>query len=150
MKIDELPEPRSLGAGAMQRCVRLKGWWRGDAVQIRVGNTQPRWLRPFAFVRERNPSAGWPSWSALDAVLVELDGEQVKGAQPTPRLEPMLVESIAIRGVLRALDASDAEALWNALFLARDQAAAPFGQNLLPVVGGVGGGVSPRCVDTGG
>lgn len=86
----------------------MTGFWGSGAELVperRDGSAGFRVLRPFSFVRERNPSLGWPGWVALDALLVETDWV-AEGDVSTLTLrnaadDPMLEEPVTLRGVVR-------------------------------------------------
>ncbi|TGM61592.1 hypothetical protein EHQ97_01125 [Leptospira adleri] len=62
-------------------------------------------LKPFSFVRESNPSSGWPSWYALDAVLVNVGWVPLNGLNHKYKNlnydEPLFREPITIYGRIR-------------------------------------------------
>ena len=107
--------------------------------ETRAGTAGFRMIRPFSFVRERNPSLGWPSWFALDAILADcgwiaadsIDAVSFRDAA----YDPMFEEPVTIQGVLRRPEKSTVHGLWEELNgLAARRDAGPHGQNLLPVV----------------
>ena len=58
----------------VETCVVLSGWWGVGALMVpETQDSEKGWrvLRPLSFVRETNLSLGWPSWAALDTVLVD-------------------------------------------------------------------------------
>ncbi|MBM9500558.1 hypothetical protein JWG44_09895 [Leptospira sp. 201903071] len=62
-------------------------------------------LKPFSFLRESNPSLGWPSWYALDAVLVNVGWIPQKGTNHRYKYlnykEPLFRDPISIFGRIR-------------------------------------------------
>ncbi|WP_162274093.1 SURF1 family cytochrome oxidase biogenesis protein [Leptospira tipperaryensis] len=64
-------------------------------------------LKPFSFVREPNPSLGWPSWYAMDAVLVNVGWIPLRGVNHKYKYlsyeDPIIRNPISIYGWIRNL-----------------------------------------------
>lgn len=134
-------EPRRIRS-LKGRCVIVKGFWGVGAVLIpesRDGGAGFHVLRPFSFVRERNPSSGWPSWFALDAILVDEGwipaGDATSLQSRDAYRDPMFEEPVTVRGVVREVRGEGMSRLWDPLTkLGEDLGAAPYGNELLPIV----------------
>ena len=134
-------KPRRTPVALIDRCATVRGYWGIGAVLVaetRAGVAGFRMLRPFRFVRERNPSLGWPSWYALDAII--LDTGWIKAelldslSLPTDSKDPLFQEPVTIAGTLRKPPSSIAR-LWEHFDSVREALdLAPYGENLLPIM----------------
>jgi hypothetical protein len=133
------PEPRTLESSLRGRCVVLVGYFAEEVALVaeRSSTSEPervRWrrYRPFRFVRERNPSLGWPEWVALSAVLVDL-GTVDENEPPLPLVGKDLRNVEVVVGQLRPWPRS-APKVWRVLKASRGEGAGPYAQEELPLV----------------
>jgi hypothetical protein len=134
-------KPRIAPAWQIDRCSTVRGYWGIGAVLVpetQAGVAGYRVLRPFRFVRERNPSLGWPSWYALDAIIVDNGWIEAKSLDslslPTERKDPLFEDPVTIKGTLRK-PPSNISRLWEHFDNVRDVLdLAPYGQNSLPIL----------------
>ena len=134
--IYELPEPRTLD-GAFGQCARFDGWWGSGSITLAAqpGEHAGHVLRPFAFVRERNPSLGWPYWYALDVIFVDVGPKDEASVAAYRAYERDYREDLVfIIGDLNRLEEDQARARWDALTASRPKGAEPLGQTLLPAL----------------
>lgn len=135
----ERPEPRTLESSLRGRCVVLVGYFAEEVawVEERPSASDPervRWrrYRPFRFVRQRNPSLGWPEWAALSAVLVD-EGTADANEPPLPLAGRDLENVEVVVGRLRPWPRS-APKVWRVLLASRGESAGPYAQEELPLV----------------
>ncbi|MEZ4373060.1 MAG: hypothetical protein R3B07_19715 [Polyangiaceae bacterium] len=91
-------------------------------------------LAPVRFVRERNPSLGWPSWSALDVVLVDFGPKDQSQIDELNHADPTFEEPLEIVGELTRLSSAEGKRRWDGLLDSRAEADPPLGTGLLPAV----------------
>jgi hypothetical protein len=133
--------PRDVPLDAASRvdtCVIIEGWWGVGAILVpekRKSVAGKRVLRPLSYVREPNPSLGWPSWAALDTILVDcgwIPDASVAASKVTVQADdPLFVEHNAtVRGWVRHSTAVS-DATWDALHPLLDHANTyPYGNEL--------------------
>lgn len=91
------------------RKARVRGWYRPGEYLLEEkglkGKAGYLRIKPFGFVREKNPSLGGPSWYALDVVMVNTGWISEKAAKKRPEkrkwIDPLFVESTIIQGVIK-------------------------------------------------
>ncbi|MFT3770543.1 MAG: hypothetical protein QM820_34370 [Minicystis sp.] len=115
-------------------CVALDGWWAVGALVVpetRNGIAGERVLRPFSYVRETNPSLGWPSWAALDTILVDCGWASSESAVTTSASDPLFSKSQDhLRGWVRRVS-TITKATWQPLLrLLEHPGTYPFGETL--------------------
>jgi hypothetical protein len=101
-------KPYSVNTSLANRRAKVRGWFRPGGIFIarRSPKGEPGFvvIKPFGFVRQPNPSLGWPSWFALDAILARV-GWVPKQAMESWRsfsaIEPLFEAPTTIRGMLK-------------------------------------------------
>ncbi|MEI1278574.1 SURF1 family cytochrome oxidase biogenesis protein [Leptospira venezuelensis] len=87
------------------RLVVIRGYFHSAEVLVpgKKDNMDGYWIiKPFTYVRERNPSLGWPYWAALDAVLINVGWIPSEGTNhfyKSLKYDPYFEESVEIRGI---------------------------------------------------
>jgi hypothetical protein len=114
-----------------------RGYLQKGVAFIECGLEQLEVILPFSYVREPSPSLGWPSWFALDVMMVRA-GWISKGEKQLVKNcisvwkdeEELFRSSIDLDGVLEASSKHTQDLV---AFFDEIPKEAPFGKNILPV-----------------